>query len=154
MSQTTIRFLSFPRTIPPPAIAFTVCEIFAAHETEIGTLHQKRGLTSDAVLSIIRDDLRRSGFQVETSKLKKDKIERPVFFGENGQPALKYEVDAYHPEWKAGLEIEAGRAVMGNAIYRDLVQALVMVEVDNFITRCSACVSLSIRWAPGNQQRL
>jgi hypothetical protein len=77
-----------------------------------------------------------------------------VFFGENGQPALKYEVDAYHPEWKAGLEIEAGRAVMGNAIYRDLVQALVMVEVDNFITRCSACVSLSIRWAPGNQQRL
>jgi hypothetical protein len=28
------------------------------------------------------------------------------------------------------LEIEAGRAWMGNAVYRDLIQALVMVEVD------------------------
>lgn len=28
------------------------------------------------------------------------------------------------------MEIEAGRALMGNAVYRDLIQALVMVQVD------------------------
>ena len=28
------------------------------------------------------------------------------------------------------LEVEAGRALMGNALYRDLIQALVMVQVD------------------------
>ena len=51
-------------------------------------------------------------------------------FGENAKPELQYEVDAWHPEWGAGLEIEAGRALRGNAIYRDLIQALVMVEMD------------------------
>jgi hypothetical protein len=29
--------------------------------------------------------------------------------------------------------VEAGRAWMGNAIYRDLLQALVMVQVDHLI---------------------
>jgi hypothetical protein len=31
------------------------------------------------------------------------------------------------------LEVEAGRAWKGNAIYRDLIQALVMVQVDTLI---------------------
>ena len=58
-----------------------------------------------------------------------EKVRRPVFFGD-GTPDLQYEIDAFHPEWRCGLEIEAGRAWMGNAVYRDLIQALVMVEVD------------------------
>jgi hypothetical protein len=61
---------------------------------------------------------------------------RPVFFGENGMPTLSYQIDAYHPEWRAGLEVEAGRAWMGNAIYRDLIQALVMVQVDHVVLAC------------------
>jgi hypothetical protein len=59
--------------------------------------------------------------------------ERPVFFGEDGAPTLKYEIDARHNEWRCGLEIEAGQAVMGNAVYRDLIQALVIVQVDVLI---------------------
>ena len=39
-------------------------------------------------------------------------------------------MDAYHEDWNCGLEIEAGRAWQGNAIYRDLIQAMVMVRVD------------------------
>ena len=70
---------------------------------------------------------------METGKRDQDKIRRPVFFGENAQPDLQYEIDAWHPEWRAGLEVEAGRAWMGNAIYRDLVQALVMVEMDYLV---------------------
>ena len=70
------------------------------------------------------------GFEVEAGKRKDQKIERPVFYGENGNPILNYQIDAYHPEWRCGLEIEAGRAWMGNAVYRDLIQASVMVGVD------------------------
>jgi hypothetical protein len=92
-----------------------------------------KGLTSDQVLSIMRNDLVELGFDVEAGKRNVDKIERPVLFGEGGEPTLKYEVDAWHNKWHCGLEIEAGRAVMGNAIYRDLIQALVMVQVDVLI---------------------
>lgn len=74
-------------------------------------------------------DLADIGFQIETSKKEADKLERPVFFGENGIPTLCYEIDAYHPVWNCGLEVEAGRRWMGNAVYRGLVQAAVMVGV-------------------------
>ena len=92
-----------------------------------------KGLKSDQVLAILREDLIKLGFEVEAGKRKVDKIERPVFFGEGGKPTLKYEVDAWHSGWQCGLEIEAGRALMGNAIYRDLIQALAMVQVDILI---------------------
>ena len=70
-------------------------------------------------------------------QLHDQKIDRPVFFGENGIPALRYQIDAYHPVWKCGLEVEAGRAWMGNAIYRDLIQALVMVQVEHLVLAVS-----------------
>jgi hypothetical protein len=90
-----------------------------------------KGLTSDAVLAVLHPQLEALGFQVEKGKVREQKIERPVFFGENGIPALRYQIDAYHPGWRCGLEVEAGRAWMGNAIHRDLIQALVMVQVDH-----------------------
>ena len=84
-------------------------------------------------MGVLRDDLTALGFTVEGGKQKARKIQRPVFYGENGVPTLHYEIDAYQPEWRCGLEIEAGRGWMGNAVYRDLVQALVMVDVDYLI---------------------
>jgi len=133
MIKTTIRFTSFPKTEPPPRYGSEVAKIFTDHEKQIGTELLKKGLTSNEVLEIIREDLVGIGFEVEAGKLKQDKIERPVFFGENGIPTLKYQIDAYHPVWNCGLEVEAGRAWMGNAIYRDLIQGLVMVQVDLLI---------------------
>jgi len=100
---------------------------------EVDTDRLEMGLQSDEVLAVLRADLVELGFKVEASKRSKDKIKRPVFFGENAQPSLQYQVDAWHPKWRAGLEIEAGRALGGNAIYRDLIQALVMVEMDHLI---------------------
>ncbi len=99
----------------------------------ICTLTLDKGLTSDAVLGVLAPTLQALGFMIEVGKQKDQKIERPVFYGENGIPALKYQIDAYHSEWRCGLEIEAGRGWMGNAVYRDLVQALVMVHVDHLI---------------------
>ncbi len=131
--KSPIRYIYYPRTEPPPDFVNSIAEVFRKYESEIGTQHLSKGLTSDEVLSVMRDDLKTIGFEVEESKKSKDKIDRPVFFGENGEPTLKYEVDAYHIEWRCGLEIEAGQALMGNALYRDLVQALVMVQVEVLI---------------------
>jgi len=103
---------------------------FRAQEDDISTEMLAKGLTSDAVLQHLAEGLIGLGFQVEAGKKKDQKIERPVFFGDNGVPRLNYQIDAYHPEWRCGLEIEAGRAWMGNAVYRDLIQASVMVGVD------------------------
>ena len=129
----SIRFSTFPRTLPPPSHTMKVRDIFRKHATKIGTKNLAKGLSSDKVLSILRPDLVDIGFLVEAGKTAADKIRRPVFFGENGKPKLQYEVDAYNEDWKYGLEVEAGRAWMGNAIYRDLVQALVMVELETLV---------------------
>lgn len=131
--MSNVRFSSFPRTAPPPQFAFAVVNAFRLHEETICTRTLAKGLTSDEVLATLRADLIDLGFQVEQGKTSAGKIKRPVFFGENGVPDLQYEIDAFHPEWRCGLEIEAGRAWMGNAVYRDLVQALVMVELDHLI---------------------
>lgn len=128
-----LRFSNFPRTQTPPAFISQVVEVFERHSDKIGTVQRNKGLTSDQALAVLRADLVSLGFDVEASKREKDKIKRPVFFGENAQPNLQYEVDAWHPEWRAGLEVEAGRAWKGNAVYRDLIQALVMVEMDHLL---------------------
>ncbi len=90
-------------------------------------------MKSDEVLKIVADDLMDMGFEVETGKSHDQKIHRPVFFGENGLPTVKYEIDAYHAESRIGLEIEAGRAWKGNAIYRDLIINLLLIDVDHLI---------------------
>jgi hypothetical protein len=126
----TIRYSTFPRTELPPIFTEALVAIFQAKENQIATAALQKGLTSNAVLDVLRSELETLGFDVERGKMIGDKIKRPVFFGENGVPALQYEVDAFHREWRCGLEIEAGRASEGNAIYRDLIQALVMVELD------------------------
>jgi len=127
--MSNIRFSTFPRTSPPPVWASTLVDVFLQHESAIDTMKLAKGLTSDEVLSELRDDLVSIGFEVEAGKAKTDKILRPVFFGENAFPTLQYEIDAYHTDWECGLEVEAGRAWMGNAVYRDLIQACVMVQV-------------------------
>ncbi len=114
-----------------------IVALFAASEPQISTTVLTKGLTSDAVLNVLRPGLQTLGFQVEAGKTGTGKIERPVFYGENGVPTLRYQIDAYHPERRRGLEVEAGRAWMGNAIYRDLIQALVMVQVDHLVLAVS-----------------
>ena len=129
----SVRFSTFPRTQTPPGFVERVVTVFERHSGEISTARLEKGLTSDQALAVLRSDLVALGFDVEAGKRTKDKIKRPVFFGENAQPDLQYEVDAWHPEWCAGLEVEAGRAWMGNAVYRDLIQALVMVELNHLL---------------------
>lgn len=144
---TPIRYTSYPKTEPPPAFVNEVVSVFSQHIETISTPSLSKGLTSDNVLETIRDGLVALGFSVEAGKRQDDKITRPVFFGENGVPVLRYEIDAYHPAWKCGLEVEAGRALMGNAVYRDLIQALVMVDIDVLVL----AVPLSYKYKNGDK---
>jgi hypothetical protein len=130
MSDVYPKYQYFPSTSPAPSFAHRIAEVFLQHRSNIDTVKLKKGLTSNDVLAVLRPDLIDLGFSVEASKLDSDKLQRPVYFGLQGSPTLRYQIDAYHPEWRCGLEVEAGRAWMGNAVYRDLVQAMVMVDVD------------------------
>jgi hypothetical protein len=80
------------------------------------------------VLDVIAGGLRRLGFEVEQEKAKAGKLPRPVFFGDQGSYLRTYEIDAFEPGQGIALEVEAGRATMGNAIYRDLIQASLMLD--------------------------
>jgi hypothetical protein len=133
IAPTRIRFTSFPRTKAPPVFVQRVVDVFRQHEGRISSVELKKGLTSDPVLAVLAADLKKLGFEVEVGKDRGCKIERPVFFGENGEPSLRYQIDADHHEWRTGLEVEAGRAILGNAIFRDLFQAMVMTDVDHLV---------------------
>ncbi len=127
--KTTVKFTSFPQTKPPPSFVLEIVDVFRKHEQAISTVSLEKGLVSNVVLATVAGDLKSLGFLVETGKQTAEKIDRPVFFGENGVPTRRYQIDAYWPAWGCGLEIEAGRAWLGNAVYRDLIQACVMVDV-------------------------
>jgi hypothetical protein len=110
----------------------SVVALFDSHLQELAPASSGKRFGSDKVLEVLRDDLKRLGFDVEHRSDKRT-IERPVFFGEGGVPSLRYRVDAFHAGWKCGLEIEAGRGLQGNAFYRDLVQAMVMDQVEHLV---------------------
>jgi len=130
--MSTIRYTSFPSTQPPPHFAKPIADAFTVSESFIAT-ESGCGLISNEVLKIVRPNLINLGFDVEGSPGSQSKIHRPVYYGEFGNPTLNYQVDAYHPAWKCGIEIEAGRSLMGNAVYRDLIQAMIMTQIDHLI---------------------
>ena len=122
-----------PKNRTPQEFTYSLVEVFPSVESSISTERLAKGLTSDKVLQILRPGLEELGFLVERGKEKAARLDRPVFYGEQGVPTLRYQIDAYHQGWCCGLEVEAGRAWMGNAVYRDVVQALVMVQVEHLI---------------------
>jgi hypothetical protein len=128
-----LHFSTFPRTQAPLHFIPEIISVFRTHTKSIATTTLAKGLTSDAVMAILRDDLCKIGFEIEAGKTTAAKLKRPVFFGEDGTPSRQYEIDGFHSNWRCGIEVEAGRAWKGNAIYRDLIQAMVMVDLDHLV---------------------
>lgn len=118
----------YPSRAPAPSCVSGVVEAFAGVADVIDSRSQT-GISSDAALAAIRPALVTQGFLVEASKSKAGKITRPVLFGEQGSVIVQYDVDGFHPEEGAVLEVEAGRGAASNADYRDIVRASLMVEV-------------------------
>jgi hypothetical protein len=111
------RWIYFPRSEAPPLWAADVAAIFRDQRERLdtATIHNR----SDAALSIVRPGLERMGFRVEGGE-DEPTIYRPMHFGEHGIPDRQYHIDSYHPILRIGLEVEAGRSIRGNAIYRDI----------------------------------
>jgi hypothetical protein len=117
----------YPPRDRPPAWVDGVVAVFTQAQALIDS-QLKLGMDSNAVLGVIRSPLVQLGFEVEASKKKADKIRRPVLFGERGVEDLAYEIDGFHPDEGIALEVEAGRGVLGNAIYRDLIQTSLLID--------------------------
>jgi hypothetical protein len=120
----------FPAYAEPPTWTSGLVGVFAANQKAIGSrvIHEKP-LESDDVLAALAADLESEmGFEVEKDKTAKGKLPRPVFFGDQGSFLRTYFIDAFQGEHGIALEIEAGRATAGNAIYRDLIQASLMLD--------------------------
>lgn len=122
----------YPARSPEPAWAADVVEVFGDARSTIDSAKQ-RGVSSNSALAAVRPGLTEIGFAVESGKAGKDKINRPVLFGEQGKAIVSYDVDGFHPEHRVVLEVEAGRGAANNADYRDLVRASLMVDADFLI---------------------
>ena len=67
-------FNHYPRTISPPNFLASIIDIFKKHKTAISTELLEKGLESNQVLNILRDDLEAISFTVERGKRIKDKF--------------------------------------------------------------------------------
>jgi hypothetical protein len=130
MPEAYPRWRFFPAFRPPPAWVEPLTAVFAKSRGDIDSLvvHEKPMQSNDVlavIAGVLEDEL---GFTVERGKNTLGKLPRPVFFGDQGTYLRTYEIDAFQPEHGIALEVEAGRATMGNAIYRDLIQGALMVD--------------------------
>lgn len=115
------RWSYFPRRTQAPAWADGFSKVVAANKSSIESFSHSR-LTSDRVLELLRADLELQGWTIESGRRTVQKIYRPVLFGDENEPRVQYQIDGWHEEHKAVLEIESGRGWMGNAFFRDLVR--------------------------------
>lgn len=111
--------------MPPPWVHDFTAAVAAARPSIESS--EVLDLRSDVVLSHLASALSLLGYTVETGKTTIQKVRRPVLFGENGRERVAYEVDAFHDELGIAVEVEAGRGARGNAIYRDLIRASLIV---------------------------
>ena len=85
---------------------------------------------SNEILKRLTSGLEAKGFRVERGKSHAEKAMMPVFFGEQGKASKEFHIDAYHPEHRVGVEVEYGRTIPNNAIYKALIELCLMVDVD------------------------
>ena len=117
----------YPDRSRPPAWAHQLTTVVSAVRSEIDSM-KVDGLTSDRVLAHLRPGLEDMGFVVERGKRADEKVRRPVLFGQRASERVAYEVDAFHDILGIVLEVEAGRGALGNAVYRDLIRASLIID--------------------------
>lgn len=141
------KHIFFPRSTRPPEWVQSIQSAFVKAKEDVDSTKPTHR-TSNEVLRILRPHLETMGFKVESGKRMGEKLHRPVFFGEMGAPSVKYEIDAYHQEFGIVLEIEAGRSIKGNAIYKDIIQMSLMVDAEYAVI----AMPIQYRFASGRRQ--
>lgn len=137
-----VRWQVYPASQRPPRLVLDIAEVFREQEPRIGTPPNKP--QSKTVLNAVREGLRGLGFRVEEGK---DKVDVPILFGVNGQVLKSFQVDAWHPEEGAILEVEAGIAVDARKVYQDLIEAMVMPDV-KFL-----CIAVQNAYHPSRKKK-
>ena len=90
-------------------------------------------LSSNEVLTILRDILLAVPMQVEQGKAKGLKIPVPVLLGLNNKIDQHFDADALSSDGKIVLEVEAGRAVDNYQFLKDIFQACMMYGVEYLV---------------------
>ncbi|WNF21314.1 hypothetical protein [Mesobacillus jeotgali] len=126
-----INWQYFPKSNQIPEHLQTCTEIFNKYHEKFDS--STYTYNSDEVLKFLSIDFLKEGYRVEVSKKKVDKINVPVLFGLNGKLEKSFAADAYNPELKTVLEVEAGRGVANYQFLKDLFQACLMHNVDYLV---------------------
>lgn len=127
-----IQWQFYPKSDPLPEHLRQVIAVFEAVSPAIDSTGPAgmEALSSDQVLAIVRDPLLALGYRVEAGKRADEKVRVPVLFGRNGVVEKAFEADAYDPATGTVIEVEAGRAVVNNAVMKDLFEACMMHDVE------------------------
>lgn len=122
----------FPKSTRLPQRLELIVSAFEKHELDIQSVADgnERFQPSNAVLGVMATELMQLGYRVEVSKASAHKIHVPVLFGHNGKVEKTFAADAHSPLDRTVLEIEAGRAIVNNAVLKDLFEACMMQDVD------------------------
>ena len=107
--------------------------MFSLHEPKIGTKGLSKGLTSNEVLTILRDNLLRLGFQVEAGRQKENKSNGPCSSVRTGEPPSITRSTPITRSGDAASRLKPDVRGWGTGCYRDLIQGLVMVQVDTLV---------------------
>jgi catalase (peroxidase I) len=119
-----INWQFYPRNHQTPYHLDEVLNTFKKVEKEVDS--RVHDLNSDSVLTILKPGLEGSGFDIEASKKKKDKVQVPVLFGRNGAVEKYFDADGFNYDTGTVIEVEAGRAVANYQFLKDFFQACVM----------------------------
>lgn len=125
--QSRIAWQYFPKSSSIPKHLIEVVGMFEKRYPRINS--EKHQLTSDQVLNILRKDLGKIGFEVETSKKEEGIIRVPVLFGLNGKFEKSFQADGIHEVTGTVIEIEAGRGVTNYQFLKDIFQACMMHNI-------------------------
>ncbi len=123
-----LKYQLFPRSFGTKTEVDAVIDCFEKNYDVIKS--PEHNLSSDGVLKVISEDLKKIGFQVEESKAQNDKIKIPVLFSLNNRIDKFFDADAVSADGKIVLEVEAGRAYVNNQFLKDVFQACMMPSVD------------------------
>ncbi|RKU23765.1 hypothetical protein C6500_00850 [Candidatus Poribacteria bacterium] len=126
-----LKYQLFPRS---QGITEQILEVIGCFKEKYEKIKSPENkLNSDEVLNVLRSDLEKIGFKVETGKAKGQKIPVPVLFGLNNEIDQSFNADAVSGDGKIVLEVEAGRATAGFAFLKDIFQASMMHGVEFLI---------------------
>ena len=123
-----INWMYYPKTRKADDLSINIVRQFEAVAEEVDS--ENHDYNSNTVLEAVRSGLENIGFVVEKGKKAEEKIHVPVLYGMNGQTQLAFDADAYHPNGKYVIEVEAGRAVVNYQFLKDFFEACTMSDAE------------------------